>query len=162
MLYWILAFLLLCFLLLCFNKADAQIIVEPPEEFPAALLYPHEPDFFNLEIPLQVPKKTKYVLYWAADGPARNARLMPESIAYNIGSNSGVANVDFNGIAVLRVATPQPYVLPDGTLVNSHINYRLVSACNKLSPTFKLFLPSNMALMKERQFFHSDQYEFLN
>jgi len=128
--------------------------------FPNALVSPHHPDFFNLEIPLQVPRTTKSVAYWATDGPSRNATVLPTQMAYNRYDNSGVASVD-NGLAIIRLASPQPYLFSDGQIVSPHFNYRLLDVNGTISPTYVQFLPSNEAHLKQRQLFHSSEYAYL-
>jgi hypothetical protein len=129
--------------------------------FPYANVSPHHPDFYDLEIPLKVPHDVKYVVYWAADGPARNSLTFDEKLAYNRFSNSGVAAID-NGTAVLRVATPQSYCDSYGEKNKPpHVNYRFLTIDGRMTPTQILVIPSDREHLKAQQLFHSSKYAYL-
>ena len=160
MIQLLLVFLLVALLTPLIHDPPAKRLKSEDNEFPSVLVSPHHPDFFNLEIPLRVPIDTKFVVYWAADGPARNATIMPVNVAYNRHDNSGVACVD-NGIAVLRLASPQPYTLPCGTVIEPHLQYRLLNVRGGMSQTYQLFLPSDKEHIMQRQLFHSSDYAYL-
>lgn len=65
------------------------------------------------------------VLFWAAE---ENDKIKENPwVAYDKGSNAGVAKSDKNGVAVLRVRHPGKYKVPWGSVKESHVHYRV---CN--------------------------------
>jgi hypothetical protein len=124
---------------------------------PYSIVEPHHPDFYNVELPLDVSDlEAKYVVYWAADGTNNSTRILPVELAYNEFANSGVALVD-NKIAVLRFAYPQAYCVSNfarakcsgGTesnteTLNPHVHYRIMSRDGTLSETRRIDLGRNL------------------
>jgi hypothetical protein len=131
---------------------------------PYSTLTPRYPDFYNMEIPLTVPKSTKYVVYWATDGPAWDQRVLSPTMAFNQFDNSGVAEVnpvsDDTDVAVLRVSTPSAMAECD-KVVAPKVYYRLLDINGTMSPVSSISIPSNAELQVGRQVFHSTDYAYL-
>lgn len=96
-----------------------------PSIVPCAALQNREPPGATKEVKIVIAPNTK-VLYWAAEPAAENLKQIQSwKEAYAQYENAGVATSNGEGVAVLKVRSPQSYRVPFKGKLESHVHYRV-------------------------------------
>jgi uncharacterized membrane protein YuzA (DUF378 family) len=101
---------------------------------PCEVLQVHTPEGADREVRVMVKPGAK-VLYWASEPANKDLHTTQDwRHAYMGFKNAGVALADDNGMAILRVRTPQPYTVPLKGMISSHVHYRVCHGGARLGP----------------------------
>ena len=85
------------------------------------------------ELRVQVPPGSK-VLFWAAEPGMEDLKQIRDwQHAYTKFENAGVTTAGEDGIAVLKVRSPQPYTVPFKGRLEPHVHFRICSSSGMLS-----------------------------
>jgi uncharacterized membrane protein YuzA (DUF378 family) len=85
------------------------------------------------ELRVQVPPGSK-VLFWAAEPGMEDLKQIKDwQHAYTKFENAGVTTAGEDGIAVLKVRSPQPYTVPFKGRLEPHVHFRICSSSGMLS-----------------------------
>jgi hypothetical protein len=85
------------------------------------------------ELRVQVPPGSK-VLFWAAEPGMEDLKQIKDwQHAYTKFENAGVTTAGEDGIAVLKVRSPQPYTVPFKGRLEPHVHFRICSSSGILS-----------------------------
>ena len=85
------------------------------------------------ELRVQVPPGSK-VLFWAAEPGMEDLKQIKDwQHAYTKFENAGITTAGEDGIAVLKVRSPQPYTVPFKGRLEPHVHFRICSSSGMLS-----------------------------
>ena len=92
---------------------------------PCSVLENREPPGATKSVRIVVAPYKK-VLYWAAEPATEDLKSLPSwKGAYQKYENAGVATANAEGVAVLKVRSPQPYKVPFRGALSPHVHYRV-------------------------------------
>lgn len=103
--------------------------------FPQSLI--EDKTVYNYDMTVQLsnlPPFTK-VIYWASM-PSKTDTLQLPWTAYQKYKNSGATTTNKNGVAFLKIKTPQPYKTPFGRVLQPHVHYRYFLTNGMLSKVY--------------------------
>ncbi len=85
------------------------------------------------------------VLYWGSEPStaAKMGKTNDWSRAYAGFENAGVTTANMDGIAVLRLRSPQPYTVPWKGRIESHVHYRECGSMGMLGAVKTVYLNKN-------------------
>ena len=84
------------------------------------------------ELRVPAPPGSK-VLYWAAEPAMEELKQIPDwQQAYNKFENAGVTTTDNTGVAILKVRSPQPYLVPFKGRLDPHVHFRICDGTGML------------------------------
>jgi len=92
------------------------------------------------ELRVPAPPGSK-VLYWAAEPAMEELKqLQTWDQAYNKYENAGVTTTDSTGIAILKVRSPQPYLVPFKGRLEPHVHFRICDGTGMLGRIKTVFV----------------------
>lgn len=92
------------------------------------------------ELRVPAPPGSK-VLYWAAEPAMEELKQIPDwQQAYNKFENAGVTTTDSTGVAILKVRSPQPYLVPFKGRIEPHVHFRICDSSGMLSRVKSVFV----------------------
>jgi len=107
------------------TNRDTYLPFLGPTVAPCASFPNREPPHANRSVRVTVEPRAK-VLYWASEPANEKIKDVPSwKEAYQKYENAGIATADENGVAILRVRTPQAYQVPFRGLLEPHVHYRV-------------------------------------
>ncbi len=110
---------------LLFVGRDVFLPFLGPTVLPCAALQERVPEGADTTVHVQVRPGAK-VVYWGAEPDTESLNgLKTWQEAYAGYKNVGVTTADANGMATLRLRTPQPYEVPFKGRLESHVHYRM-------------------------------------
>lgn len=119
-------------LYIAFNR-DTYLPFLGETVMPCAAIPEKTPPGATKQLHVQVPPGAK-VLYWAAEpGMEDLKQIMDWQHAYSKFENSGITTAGEDGIATLRVRSPQSYTVPFKGRLEPHVHYRVCSWDGMLS-----------------------------
>jgi len=102
---------------------------------PCSLMPERTPEHADTEVTVNGLTPGAKVLFWAAEPENEGlSKLKDWRRAYLEFSNAGVTTVDATGRAVLRVRKPQPYTIPSGRRLESHVHWRVCEDGGLIGP----------------------------
>lgn len=105
---------------------------------PCSILEERVPDHADTEVSLHGITPGAKVLYWASEPATKGlAAIADWRRAYLDFANAGVAVADAGGHVMLRLRKPQPYTVPTGRRIESHVHWRVCGADGLLGPVQK-------------------------
>jgi hypothetical protein len=109
---------------------------------PCSILQDKVPEHADLEVAVDHLKPGAKVIYWAAE-PATEGlgKILDWRRAYLDLANAGVATVNSEGIATLRVRKPQPYTVPLWGRLESHVHWRSCQDGGLMGPVQTTVVP---------------------
>lgn len=123
----------LCALYLMFQR-DVYLPFLGETVLPCSLLEERGVNGADTEVPLGGLPAGAKILFWASE-PAASAAPLPDwRKAYAAFENAGVTHADAQGFATLRVRRPQPYSVPSGKRLESHVHWRVCGADGLIGP----------------------------
>lgn len=100
---------------------------------PCSAIPEKTPPGASKQLRVQVPPGAK-VLYWAAEPGMDDLKQINDwQHAYTQFENAGITTAGEDGIAVLRVRSPQPYTVPYKGRLEPHVHFRICSSNGMLS-----------------------------
>ena len=111
-----------------------------PTVIPCASTPDRTPPGASKMVTVKAPPGSK-VLFWAAE-PEMEAlkQIQTWREAYAGYENAGVTTTDSNGVAVLKVRTPQAYTVPFKGRLSPHIHFRICDSSGMLGRVKTIFL----------------------
>lgn len=107
---------------------------------PCSLLPDRVPPGASKEVHVTAPPGAK-ILYWAAEPAMENLKQINDwKIAYAKFENAGVTHADVNGYAILKVRSPQAYVVPWKGRLEPHVHFRICGDNGMMSRIKTVFL----------------------
>lgn len=92
------------------------------------------------EIRVSAPPGSK-ILYWAAEPAMEELKQLPTwNQAYNKYENAGVTTTDSTGVAILKVRSPQAYLVPYKGRLEPHIHFRICDGTGMLGRVKTVFV----------------------
>lgn len=111
-----------------------------PTVLPCSSVPDRTPPGASKMVTISAPPGSK-VLYWASEPEMDGLKqALTWKEAYAGYENAGVATADSNGKAVLKVRTPQPYLVPFKGLLEPHIHFRICESSGMLGRVKTIFL----------------------
>lgn len=105
---------------------------------PCSILEERVPEHADTEVSLHGITPGAKVLYWATEPATKGlATIADWRRAYLDFANAGVAVADAGGHVMLRIRKPQPYTVPMGRRIESHVHWRVCGADGLLGPVQK-------------------------
>lgn len=102
---------------------------------PCSLMPERTPEHADTEVTVNGMTPGAKVLFWAAEPENEGlSKLKDWRRAYLEFSNAGVTTVDTTGKATLRVRKPQPYTIPSGRRLESHVHWRVCEDGGLIGP----------------------------
>jgi len=81
------------------------------------------------------------ILYWAAEPEMEELEQIPTwQQAYKKYENAGVTTTDSNGVAILKVRDPQPYLVPFKGRIDPHVHFRICDGSGMLGRIKTIFV----------------------
>jgi len=85
------------------------------------------------------------ILYWAAEPSMEGLKHINDWVhAYLRFENSGIATADENGLAILKVRSPQPYTVPLNGRLEPHVHFRICGENGFLSRVKTVYIDSGV------------------
>ncbi len=92
------------------------------------------------ELHVSAPPGSK-ILYWAAELEMEELEQIPTwQQAYKKYENAGVTTTDSNGVAILKVRDPQPYLVPFKGRIDPHVHFRICDGSGMLGRIKTIFV----------------------
>ena len=92
------------------------------------------------ELHVSAPPGSK-VLYWAAEPALEELKQIQDwQHAYTKYENAGVTTTDSTGVAILKVRSPQAYVVPFKGRIEPHVHFRICSGTGMLGRIKTVFV----------------------
>jgi len=92
-----------------------------------------------------------HIVYFAAKKARIDGHLPSHVLAYKGFDNAGVASVDGNGVAVIRLDCPRIYRNEDGNVYPRHFHFKYFGTDNERLHTRHVFWPITMAEFKRKR-----------
>ena len=107
---------------------------------PCTTIAEHVPPGATKELTVSAPPGSK-ILYWAAEPAMESLKQIPTwQQAYQKYENAGITTTDKNGIAILKVREPQPYVVPMKGRIEPHVHFRICNGTGMLGRVKTVFV----------------------
>lgn len=92
------------------------------------------------ELHVPAPPGSK-ILYWAAEPAMEELKQIQDwRQAYAKFDNAGVTTTDSTGVALLKVRSPQPYLVPFKGRIEPHVHYRICDGSGMLGRIKTVFV----------------------
>lgn len=92
------------------------------------------------ELHVSAPPGSK-ILYWAAEPAMEDLKQIQDwRHAYAKYENAGVTTTDSAGVAILKVRSPQPYLVPFKGRIEPHVHFRICDGSGMLGRIKTIFL----------------------
>ena len=126
-------------LALAFNR-DTYLPFLGETVLPCTTIPERVPPGATKELRVPAPPGSK-VLYWAAEPAMEELKqLQTWDQAYNKYENAGVTTTDSTGIAILKVRSPQPYLVPFKGRLEPHVHFRICDGTGMLGRIKTVFV----------------------
>jgi uncharacterized membrane protein YuzA (DUF378 family) len=113
-----------CGIILFFQR-DVYLPFLGESHVPCGILENREPPGATKSVRVVVAPYKK-VIYWAAEPATEDLKSLPSwKDAYKRYENAGVATANAEGVAVLKVRSPQSYKVPFRGALSPHVHYRV-------------------------------------
>lgn len=130
-----LAFLAFLAALYIGGRRDAYLPFLGETVIPCSILKVQTPEHADDSVTVSDLEPGAKVLFWAAEPATEGlAKIKTWDRAYLDFANAGVARVDKNGVAVMRVRKPQPYTVPVMGRLEAHVHWRVCKEGGLLGP----------------------------
>jgi uncharacterized protein len=111
-----------------------------PMVAPCSVLQNQEPPGATKSVKVIVPPHSK-LLYWAAEPKNEDLKKVQTwSDAYLKYDNAGVTTSNADGVAILKVRAPQPYLVPLKGKLDSHVHYRVCGEAGWMGRVHTVFI----------------------
>jgi uncharacterized membrane protein YuzA (DUF378 family) len=111
-------------ILVMFDR-DTYLPFLGPMVAPCSVLEDRAPPGYTRTIQVKVAPNSK-VIYWASEPATENLKKINNwKNAYLTYQNAGVTTSNSDGIAMLKIRDPQPYVVPIMGKLKPHVHYRV-------------------------------------
>lgn len=126
-------------LLIMFNR-DTYLPFLGETVLPCTMIPERVPPGATKELHVSAPPGSK-ILYWASEPAMEELKQVPTwQQAYNKYENAGVTTTDSTGVAILKVRSPQAYVVPFKGRIEPHIHFRICDGTGMLGRVKTVFV----------------------
>ena len=116
-------------------KRDTYLPFLGETVMPCSILEERVPEHADTEVSLHEITPGAKVLYWASEPATVGlATIVDWRRAYLHFANAGVAVADAGGHVMLRIRKPQPYTVPTGRRIESHVHWRVCGLNGMIGP----------------------------
>lgn len=129
----------ICALAIMFNR-DTYLPFLGETVLPCSALPNRVPPGATTEVHVTAAPGSK-ILYWASEPAMEQLKTIPDwRVAYGSFQNAGVATADDNGVAILKVRSPQAYTVPFKGRLEPHVHFRICGENGMLGRVKTIFV----------------------